>query len=974
MKPRRVRARVALCGGWLLASLTAAPAAVTMDGTTGAAGAVGKVGNDYGISSSLGIIKGANLFLSFGEFNLVSGESATFSGPNSIGNIMARVTGGPSSIDGKIASTISGANLYLINPQGIVFGPNASLDVSGSFTASTADYMILGTGGRFDARDPSADVLTSEPISAWGFLPASGGPANIDVGDGSLPVSFSVPASKTLSFVGGTVSFNQATLTAPGGRVEVNAYPNPGEYSVDATKVKPAALKAKFAGTGAVNFQDSTVDLGGSQGGSLQVTGASMTLQRTSITSETTGLGLGGDFDVRLSGTLKATGDISAPAQLLTKTSGGGQAGKVTIRAGKLQIEGSGTRVGSMATGTASSTARAGRVAVTASEVAISKQALLLSNTDGEGRSDLVSVTTKKLAIVGDASSAPAGIFSNSTLETANGTGGDAGGVRVRADSVLLRDGGLMGSSAVGLGNGGDVVVTAKVIDISAPHVKSTGSLVSTAAATGIFADTGSFNAPQQPSGLGGDVSVSADRIRITNGGLISTKTVGLGKAGNTSVYAGTLEIARGPSGFYTGIAVDSPLAGSGPGGDAKVVAGTIRIMDGGQISANTNGTGAGGSVTIRAKDVLLDGNGREDIVTGILAESDSTTKGGPGGSITIISDSLEILKGARVSTTTFGTGKAGNIAVRTERLDIAAIVPTQFTGIISSTVSPDPGAGVSGKVVVEAGTVKMTQSGGISATTLGAGDGGSVILTADSLFLDSLASIEASSTGMGNGSITTQAFVKGSQTVATVPDSGAGDAGSVTIAVKQPLIMRGFSSIRTTSAVSSAGLINITSGSDIDIGTSASVTVTASKGNAGAITLFAPGLIFLHDLGAVLAEAGLNGGNVSLLSQFGVLDHSRISANAILGAGGNILIIGDSFLPSASPVTASSQASVQGSVVIQSPDAQLANALTPLPEGLIGANVRLSERCALRLGADFSSFLVVGRGGVSIVPDLQRP
>jgi hypothetical protein len=60
----------------------------------------------------------------------------------------------------------------------------------------------------------------------------------------------------------------------------------------------------------------------------------------------------------------------------------------------------------------------------------------------------------------------------------------------------------------------------------------------------------------------------------------------------------------------------------------------------------------------------------------------------------------------------------------------------------------------------------------------------------------------------------------------------------------------------------------------------------------------------------------------------------------------------------------------VQGSVIIQSPDAQLANALTPLPAGLVGTNVRLSDRCAIRLGAEFSSFLVVGRGGTFATPD----
>ena len=217
-------------------------------------------------------------------------------------------------------------------------------------------------------------------------------------------------------------------------------------------------------------------------------------------------------------------------------------------------------------------------------------------------------------------------------------------------------------------------------------------------------------------------------------------------------------------------------------------------------------------------------------------------------------------------------------------------------------------------------------------------------MVRATSLRLDSFAAIEASSAGSGN-------------------------AGSVSIDVANPLILTGGSAIRTESAISSAGSITINSATDILLDAS-TISVTATVGNAGLISLAAPGLIFLVDGSAVVAEAGLNGGNVSLTSRFGILSLSRVSANAILGAGGNILIIGDSFLASSSPVTASSQASVQGTVVIQSPDAQLANALTPLPAGLVGANVKLSERCAIRLGADFSSFLVVGRGGTSLTPD----
>ncbi|NNM81707.1 MAG: filamentous hemagglutinin N-terminal domain-containing protein, partial [Burkholderiales bacterium] len=146
-----------------------AQAGIATDGTVGPAATLS--GPNYSIPASLGTQVGSNLFHSFATFNIATGESATFSGPNSVSNIIARVTGGAqSSIDGLLRSTIPAANLYLINPGGIVFGPNAALDVGGSFHASTANYVKFADGGRFDASNPANDLLTTAPVSAFGFL------------------------------------------------------------------------------------------------------------------------------------------------------------------------------------------------------------------------------------------------------------------------------------------------------------------------------------------------------------------------------------------------------------------------------------------------------------------------------------------------------------------------------------------------------------------------------------------------------------------------------------------------------------------------------------------------------------------------------------------------------------------------------------------------------------------------------------
>ena len=121
------------------------PAQITTDGTLGHS--VNLPGPDYQIGPDLGQQRGGNLFHSFQDFNLQRLESATFSGQNHIQAVISCVTGGnPSNIDGFFRSTIPGADVYFLNPYGILFGPNAKLDVQGSFHASTADYLRLGDG------------------------------------------------------------------------------------------------------------------------------------------------------------------------------------------------------------------------------------------------------------------------------------------------------------------------------------------------------------------------------------------------------------------------------------------------------------------------------------------------------------------------------------------------------------------------------------------------------------------------------------------------------------------------------------------------------------------------------------------------------------------------------------------------------------------------------------------------------------
>ncbi|MBR8840462.1 MAG: filamentous hemagglutinin N-terminal domain-containing protein, partial [Stigonema ocellatum SAG 48.90 = DSM 106950] len=184
-----------------------------------------------------GAIRGRNLFHSFQEFNIDSGRGAYFTNPALIENIFSRVTGGNASKIFGTLGVLGNANLFLINPNGIIFGPSSSLDVRGSFVGTTANAIQFGNQGFFSATNPEAPspLLTINPsalfynqIAAASIqnnsvaLLAEKDPAGFDVS------GLRVPDGKSLLLVGGNISMDGGQLNAYGGRVELGGLISPG--------------------------------------------------------------------------------------------------------------------------------------------------------------------------------------------------------------------------------------------------------------------------------------------------------------------------------------------------------------------------------------------------------------------------------------------------------------------------------------------------------------------------------------------------------------------------------------------------------------------------------------------------------------------------------------------------------------------------------------------------------------------------
>ena len=246
-----------LSSGLLLGVLLASGQAqvtttLTPDGTLGTA--VTQSGTVYDITGGTRPGNGPNLFHSFNRFSVGTNDTARFSGPTGIVNILNRVTGGQQSvIDGRLQSTIPGANLYLLNPSGVLFGPNATLDISGSFHVSTADVLRFADGAIFSAHIGERSTLTTAPPVAFGFLGPT--PAAITVQGSALGVS----EGKAVSVVGGEIQIIGGQLVAPGGRVQIASVASPGEVLASPPEMAPDLQVNAFARLGQLTLSQNAL-------------------------------------------------------------------------------------------------------------------------------------------------------------------------------------------------------------------------------------------------------------------------------------------------------------------------------------------------------------------------------------------------------------------------------------------------------------------------------------------------------------------------------------------------------------------------------------------------------------------------------------------------------------------------------------------------------------------------------------------
>jgi filamentous hemagglutinin family protein len=739
-------------------------AQVVLDGKFGTTGPAPKVNNNYDLAASLGKTVGNNLFQSFSQFDLVNGEAATFSGPANIQNILSRVTGAnASSIDGTIRSTIDGANMFFMNPNGVMFGPNAQLDVKGSFVATSANYIKLSDGARFVASLGADDsVLSTAPVSAFGFLGSN--PGSISVQQSAL----NVPNEKSFSIIGGDVSVDGGTVQATSGRINLVSVKSVGEVPLDVTDPSALPNTSGFPQQGRIDLLNGAkASTSGSGGGQVVIRGGRLVMNGGSIQADTSGSVDGKGVDAILTEDLTMSGG----AIMSASTGGSGNAGSITVTANSIELDGENLTTGILAD-SISASGKGGSITVTADSLDIRNGARISSAASGPADGGSIFVTADSIVLDSQGSSRLTGIAVSTLLGDG---GGDAGRIVVQPGlsgllSLRILNGAVIAADTFGTGNGGEIDVTASSIRLD---------MQSSILFTGIRART--FR--EENGGRGGDIKVITDTLDLFNGAEINVQSRGSGAGGNINITADSI-------GVNSSSKINADTDGLGPGGSIILTANSLRMDGNAQIVAANDsgieGDSPAGDITIRrgssgglSIDVL---NGSE-----ILASSKGASNGGK---IDIEATTLTLDNNAGIRTSTIGSGLAGDIKLR---LDESLTLQNQ------SALSASAAFSSGGNIDAEAGSTIQVFDSDVSA--LADLLGGNVTLKAGQLvhFLNSTLSAQSISGNGGNITIDPPFVVLNqSQVNASAP---FGQGGDITI------ISQGF--LGSDSIIDATGLKN---------------------------------------------------------------------------------------------------------------------------------------------------------------------
>ena len=748
-----------------------------------------------------GTLQGDNLFHSFTEFSVPRGGEAVFNNQDTVDNIFSRVTGDSmSNIDGFIRANGT-ANVFLLNPNGIIFGPNAQLDIGGSFLASTADAIQFEDQVFYSASNPETSPLLT--VSAPVGLQYGPQPTGAITNSGILEVD----PSQSLALVGGDITLESGQLLAPGGRVELGGLTEAGTIEL-ATDGGPIHLNfpnqisrgnVSLTNNAQVNVNinvDVTADNGGDiviHGQDFESDGASLLagIARFSGTPETQVGNI----------TIDATGAVSleqgAVVSNTVRPSARGNGGNITISADSLNLIGGG---------------------------------VIIAASFGQGDAGKITIDVREEVSISGVFFNSIGIpFSSGVSNTiVRGGRGDSGGINitVREGSLKIADGAGVDSSLVdAAGMAGDISIQVRdAVILDGVNALGFPSFISS------LVDVDAV-------GQGGNISVTAETVSVLNGAEIEVGARGVGNAGTITIEASNAVILDGPDTTIPGTKGSGERVGGisaqvvrlplfpitppdeGAAGDINISTDLLFVTDGAEIQANTLNASNAGDIALTARDILIRGRSASgELPSGVFSTVQLEGEG-RGGAISVEAESLQIIEGGEISTAVLGQGDAGDIELFVED---SIFLAGEDSGLFANAAEDTSGKG--GNIIVDPSripdTIWLRDGASIAVDSQGSGEGGDIRLIADSILLEDNASISAETASNTGGDIVLDIddllmLRRGSQisTTAGIAE-GAGDGGGIAINAQNGFIVAipaEDSNIRADAFEGRGGNVNIT-------------------------------------------------------------------------------------------------------------------------------------------------------------------
>lgn len=796
---------------------------------------VNQVGNSHNITGGSRPGDGPNLFHSFGNFSVGGGDLANFLNNTGLPttNILGRVTGGNiSNINGTVQTTGFGsANLFLMNPSGIVLGPGASLNVGGSVSFTTAQYIRLLDGlfnSAYFYTNPANDGLANSILtinsSAFEFLSASpAGYGLLTTPDPNATITvqgsnLAVPSGQSISLIGGKVVIEGgAQLSAPTGSVKLATAASPGEFDATTLGSLPNTDGTSFTSYGSVSLASgSSIDVHGAstvfiKGGQLvlSVNDATLSTSMNPVPPDTIALRSGSSLSTSNSGSdpgadlqlIASHVRLADGSFLITQASGPGRGGNLHLTADNLTLENSSV--------IATRNAELGQVG---GDLFLNVKTLQLLGGDSGG-SRIASINNTGTDLDGDGLVDVIGVGGNVTIQ------GTTQGANTAADSVVLSGGSRITSDASSTGgNGGGISIRATSLDLNG--------------ASSISSSTGG-------TGQGGNIVVSVRQLRVVDGATISSIT----SSENLIPAAGGMVTVQGLAGPGS---LASSVQLSGP--DTRII--------------TDSSIGVPGDITVNADTVT--------ITNGSAIAAGSSSSAGPAGKVTVTSDSVVISAEGQIFSRSFAKNSA-QVTITTDEL-------TMDKGSIDTGTSSESG-GRGGDVVIQGGKVNLTNSARIRSQSgseearFSTGRAGDIAITAESLALANRSEISSSSKGTEVGA--------------------AGDAGNITLQSGSTVVVDN-SSITTEAIAASGGQITINAPHMIrliDSPISTSVAGAAGDSNGGNISIDPDFVVLKGSQIFAKAFAG-DGGAIDITAGLFLADpSSSVDASSTLGVSGTVQI-----------------------------------------------------------------------------------